>query len=217
MIVEVPNPFELRLVCREPETTREVLEFRVWIRCLEDVARKRHAVAGWLAAHVVSPDVDALTFVGLATELEAGDDPDEGWTWLHWACETLCQRAELPKARLDGMLALLDRQCGIDPEWHPATACDCGWCMQYVPTDQALPEGMTCLYADRDVVDLVIASAGLESIDDPYWLTQCRGVHRQAEGRRLAHEREKRDDEPRLQKEWADRQARLAAALTGVH
>lgn len=183
------------LACRVPQTTLDVLQWRVRIASLPLEAKLRCA-NDWLRSHVVNTDENGpadTQWLGLLQHLAGIDTTDTpAIAHLLLAGDLLCEQAGYPAELLAGIVTFRDRQNGIDPNWKPQPVCDCYQCVSRgrVPND---PD-MVCVYDVPDMsVEAAIALSGIEDVNEPYWLTQVRGAMQRADSRRWAHEREQRE------------------------
>lgn len=204
---------------RVPPTTRDVLDYRVWVASFDYGVRQFYEACLWAAQWIVSPSgfQNAEILAGhvlssdrseeyvdadeerLAEGFENGDllVPE-----FFRMCESMAASAALPDELLDGMELLFDQQNGIDPEWSPRPACPCPRCRRG-NRDIPLPDGHHCIYEDagQRIMDLVKHSADLseQAAGEPYYMTQLRGVQRRAHNRARAHDREEREKKDREQ------------------
>lgn len=205
--LDMPGP---KLACRVPETTGDVLEWLVRIRCMESPEHRFTAAKLWLFSHVLElPD---------GYELPTTDGEERpGITWLERACSTLAQLAELPPRVVDDIERMECRKLDIDDTWKPLSRCDCVQC-RWDPDDgppPELPPGQTCIYGDIDRRAVMVSTliAGIEDLSAPWWFTQARLAMKRAEWK--ANRKRAEDSDPEERKDYVESGQELGQLLRG--
>lgn len=180
---------------RPPSTARDVLDWTLWIQCMEgdtlETTLQEQATAAlqwacqWLAG--------GLDWQGLSVLIGELTEPAEYIGAVVELCQAIAASAGLPDTVLDGIAGLLDKQNDIPQGWKPESICTCVKCRK--GTDN--PRGMSCLYDEFDqrAVVAIARVAGVTDTGEPYYVAQVRAALSHAEGRRMAHERQKREEQ----------------------
>jgi len=191
-----------------PATTRDVLDWRIWLPSLliEDYIEQQLV---WCARFVpeYSPDDLTLLAAGHAVEHHDGDLKFVGLA-IQELGDTICASAELPSFVGADLSRLLDLHNKIDPEWKPTEeACSCPRCRR--PDEIKInPEGITCIYDGINELALIAGQCALGldagTVDEPYYLTQLRHVAKRASARLLRFDRYQREQHDKYNKQRAE-------------
>ena len=162
-----------------PPTTADVLEWSVWVMCMD--GQVEHALAcalQWAAKWVVSHDVARL-----GEALGSLED-------VVRLCNASAASAGVSRSLLDALAAHMDAENEVPATWRPKSSlCSCARCRRGIAVaDQP------CYY-ERDGFDPRILHAArhvseAEDVSAPYYVTQIRAVMAAAESRRLGYRRE---------------------------
>lgn len=159
-----------------PPTTADVLDWVVWIRCMDPGPQQMAAAFQWADKWVVDRTSDDLR--DLFTTVEG----------LAAFCVAIEQAAGLPPDVLASLAAHIDRENEIPEDWKPERHCGCARCRRGIESNQP---------CELDDVDpRALRAAGIVSGVDGsarYYVSQVRSVIEAGENRRLRYEREDRE------------------------
>lgn len=176
--------------CTEPQTTRDVLDYRVRICLLDDEIRQVRESARWMSRHVISPQKWADPSALLEDVLAASSEETPVLVDFLRACHALCDAAGISESVETRMRTLLDHQNGLDPEWVQPSQCECAACRRGATLRV---EGSVCIYEDAGA-DVLLALSEVADLDpgecdEPYYVTQIRGVYKRSRDRLSAWKR----------------------------
>jgi hypothetical protein len=172
---------EHEVLFRPPPTTADVLEWTVWIACMDDIAQQIQCAWQWAARWVQGEDAKTLS--------QKFGDVDS----IVQLCSTIAQSAGVPEDIRTGLAELLDKQNGVNPDWKPKGVCGCSRCRRGIESNQP------CMYDGVDPRLQIAAAAVIDThdVDAPLYVNQIRAVLDAAENRRIRFERDTEEDKKR--------------------